>query len=157
MITASLPAQAQQTDPHLLSRLIQEFIVPGGRFYGPDTNYPRDLYRDTDRYRYPRDAYSDDYYRDNDRRYEYDKRRARLEHKYNKAMHRLDREERRALERAHHKCHGDTSHPGYRERLTKIERKFNHKRFKVERNIGKDYRKLSRKYGYDYGRPSSSC
>ena len=157
LVMTNLPVQAQQTDPYLLSRLVQQFIIPGGGLYGPYTNYPQDPYRGPGRYQDPRDPYTNDSYRETDRRYQYDNRRARLEHKYNKAMRRLAREEQRALERAYNKYNGNTSHPGYRERLADIDRKFEHKRFKVERNIGKDYRRLTRRYGYDDGRPTPSC
>jgi hypothetical protein len=39
------------------------------------------------------------------------------------------------------------SNPKYREQMTKIDRKYDYKRYKVERNTAKDYRKLSDRYG----------
>ena len=104
------------------------------------------------------DPYSSPYeepYRYDEGRY-YDRGRsngnrlARLEAKYEKAMRRLDRQEREALDKAYRKYRGDQSHPGYRERLAKIQRKYSHKRDKVERNTAKEYRKITRRYDRRY-------
>ena len=149
----SVSAQAQYAEQpsYLLSRLVQEFVRPGG---DASSLYSTNPYRYNDRYRTPRDFYRDDSYRATHRHYKYERRQAKLEHKYNKAMRRLDRQERNALDHAYRKYHGDTSHTGYRERVAKIDRKFDHKRFKVERNIGKDYRKRVRRHGHGDSRPA---
>ncbi len=59
------------------------------------------------------------------------------------------------MDYAYRKYRGDTSHPGYRERMAKIQRKLDHKRFEVEQNIGKDYSKLVRRSGH--GDSRSGC
>ncbi|MGE0823239.1 MAG: hypothetical protein AB7G75_29450 [Candidatus Binatia bacterium] len=56
--------------------------------------------------------------------------------KYNKAMRRLDRQEREARAKAYRRYDGDRRDPHYRERLAEIDRKYDHKRHKVERNWG---------------------
>ena len=56
--------------------------------------------------------------------------------KYDKAMNRLERQEREARAKAYRRYEGDRRDPGYRERLGKIDRKYDHKRDKVERNWG---------------------
>jgi hypothetical protein len=54
--------------------------------------------------------------------------------KYNKAMNRLERQEREARAKAYRRSEGDRRDPRYRERLAEIDRKYDHKRDKVERN-----------------------
>jgi hypothetical protein len=56
--------------------------------------------------------------------------------KYNKAMDRLARQEQEARAKAYHRYDGNRNDPRYRERLSEIDRKFDHKRGKVERNWG---------------------
>ena len=56
--------------------------------------------------------------------------------KYDKAMNRLARQEREARAKAYRRSEGDRRDPGYRERLSKIDRKYDQKRDKVERNWG---------------------
>ena len=56
--------------------------------------------------------------------------------KYDKAMNRLERQEREARAQAYRRYEGERRDPGYRERLGKIDRKYDHKRDKVERNWG---------------------
>jgi hypothetical protein len=58
--------------------------------------------------------------------------------KYNKAMNRLSRQEREAQEKAARRYEGDRRDPRYRERLSEIDRKYDHKRDKVERNLRND-------------------
>jgi hypothetical protein len=56
--------------------------------------------------------------------------------KYDKAMNRLARQESEARAKAYRRYEGERRAPGYRERLGKIDRKYDHKRDKVERNWG---------------------
>ena len=56
--------------------------------------------------------------------------------KYDKAMNRLEHREREARAKAYNRYEGDRRDPGYRERLGKIDRKYDDKRAKVERNWG---------------------
>lgn len=56
--------------------------------------------------------------------------------KYNKAMSRLDRQEREARAKAYRRYDGNRSDSRYRERLAEIDRKYDHKRGKVDRNWG---------------------
>jgi hypothetical protein len=51
-------------------------------------------------------------------------------------MNRLERQEREARAKAYNRYEGERRDPGYRERLGKIDRKYDHKRDKVERNWG---------------------
>ena len=71
----------------------------------------------------------------------------RVEHKYEKGMRRLDRQEQEAREKAARRFGGNTSDPRYRERLDDIDRKYDHKRDKVENLRNRGYRKLDR--GHD--------
>ncbi|MGE0822218.1 MAG: hypothetical protein AB7G75_33035 [Candidatus Binatia bacterium] len=75
----------------------------------------------------------------------------KVERKYDKAMDRLDRQEREAREKAGRKYGGNTSDPHYRERLDKIDRKYDHKRDKVEHLRNQGYRKLDRKHDDYHG------
>jgi hypothetical protein len=68
---------------------------------------------------------------------EHERAHEKLDRKYDKAMNRLDRQEREAAEKASRKYGGDTSNPGYQDRMQDIDRKYDHKRDKVERNLGK--------------------
>ena len=74
----------------------------------------------------------------------------KLERKYDKAMNRLDRQEREAAEKASRKYGGDTSNPGYQDRMQDIDRKYDHKRDKVERNLGKNHRDVHRDLRHKY-------
>ena len=58
--------------------------------------------------------------------------------KYNKAMTRLERQEREARAKAARRYEGDRRDPRYRERLAEINRRYDHKRDKVERNLRND-------------------
>ena len=58
--------------------------------------------------------------------------------KYNKAMTRLERQEREARAKAARHYEGDRRDPRYRERLAEIDRRYDHKRDKVERNLRND-------------------
>ena len=62
----------------------------------------------------------------------------RKHQKYNKAMHRLSRQEREARAKAARRYEGDRRDPRYRERLAEIDRRYDHKRDKVERNLRHD-------------------
>src|SRR5262245_19792644 len=53
-----------------------------------------------------------------------------LQHKYDKAMNRLARQEREAQEKAMREYSGNTSDPRYRERMAEIDRKYDQKRWK---------------------------
>ena len=55
--------------------------------------------------------------------------------KYNKAMNRLDRQEREAQAKAYRKYDGNSQDVRYRERLSKIDRRYDSKRDKVEHNL----------------------
>jgi hypothetical protein len=74
----------------------------------------------------------------------------KLERKYDKAMNRLDRQEREAAEKAYRKYGGNTSNPGYQDRMQDIDRKYDHKRDKVERNLGKNHRDVHRNLRHKY-------
>jgi hypothetical protein len=58
--------------------------------------------------------------------------------KYNKAMHRLSRQEREARAKAARRYEGDRRDPRYRERLAEIDRRYDHKRYQVRRNLRND-------------------
>jgi len=58
--------------------------------------------------------------------------------KYHKAMNRLSRQEREARAKAARRYEGDRRDPRYRERLSEIDRRYDHKRDKVERNLHND-------------------
>ena len=149
-------ATAQNNSPQdLFTGLVYDLLLPGNT-YGP---YSRPYPDRFDNGRYPNRSreYSDPYSSPYEEPHRYDDRRrgagdrlARLEAKYEKAMRRLDRQEREALDKAYRKYRGDQSHPGYRERLAKIQRKYSHKRDKVERNTAKEYRKITRRYDRRY-------
>ena len=74
----------------------------------------------------------------------HERKHEKLERKYDKAMHRLDRQEREAAEKAYQKYGGDTSNPGYQDRMRDIDRKYDHKRDKVERNLGETHHDVHR-------------
>jgi hypothetical protein len=74
----------------------------------------------------------------------------KLERKYDKAMNRLDRQEREVAEKAYRKYGGNTSNPGYQDRMQDIDRKYDHKRDKVERNLGKKHRDVHRNLRHKY-------
>ena len=77
-------------------------------------------------------------YRDRER-YQRDNsswRYGKNQQKYNKAMRRLDRQEREARAKTYRRYDGDRSDPRYQERVTEIDRRYDHKRHKVERNWG---------------------
>ena len=69
------------------------------------------------------------------------KKHEKLERKYDKAMRRLDRQEREAEEKAYRRYDGNVHDPRYQENQRKIDEKYDHKRGKVERNLGKDHHK----------------
>lgn len=168
-------AVAQSTlSQDLVTQLLYGLLVPGGS-YDPYAGAPYDPYAGArydpyagsryDPYPYdPRGSYSPfpsvgdlfgydrrDYDRRSyDRRYEYGERLDNLEHKYGKAMNRLERQEREAREKAYHNYRrGKMSPDKFRDRMGDISRKYEHKRDKVERNTAKDYRKLNRRFdGY---------
>lgn len=153
--TVSLATAQNTYSQDLFTGLLYDLLVPGNT-YGPSSRpYPDrfDNGRYPDRSRGYSDPYSslyeEPYRRDEGRYYDrgrgYDERLGRLEAKYEKAMHRLDRQEREALDKAYQKYRGDRSHPGFRERVAKIQRKYAHKRDKVERNTAKEYRKTTRR------------
>ena len=58
--------------------------------------------------------------------------------KYHKAMNRLSRQEREAQAKAYRRYEGDRRDPRFRERLGKIDRKYDQKRYQVERNLRND-------------------
>jgi hypothetical protein len=62
-----------------------------------------------------------------------------LEHKYDKAMNRLDRQEREAEQKLSSKYRGNTADPHFQEQTRKIDRKYDYKRGKVERNVAKEH------------------
>ena len=62
-----------------------------------------------------------------------------LEHKYDKAMRRLDRQEREAEENLRRKYGANTNNPEYLEKQQKIDQKYDYKRGKVERNTRKEH------------------
>ena len=95
----------------------------GGGYYDPRSR--REVYRDLKE--------------DHERKHE------KLEHKYDKAMRRLDRQEREAEEKAYRKYGGNTADPRYQETQRKIDQKYDHKRDKVERNTRKEHKE----YHYD--------
>ena len=150
-------ASAQNTYyQDLLTGLMYQFLLPGSG-YGP---YPPGQY--PDRFGnggYPNQGpygpaypayppyndpprYDEGRYYDQGRRY--NDRLSGLEYKYDKAMRRLDRQEREALDKAHRRYRGDQSHPGFQERVAKIQRRYDHKRQKVERNTSREYRRMTR-------------
>ncbi len=67
-----------------------------------------------------------------------------LEHKYDKAMNRLDRQEREAEEKALRKSGGNPNDPRYREADRKIDQKYDYKRGKVERNLNREHQDFHR-------------
>ena len=58
--------------------------------------------------------------------------------KYNKAMTRLERQEREARAKAARRYEGDRRDPRYRERLAEIDRRYDQKRYQVRRNLRND-------------------
>lgn len=63
-----------------------------------------------------------------------------LEHKYDKAMNRLDRQEREVEQKIIRRYDGNTADPRFQEQARRIDEKYDHKRGKVERNIAKEHR-----------------
>lgn len=107
-------------------------------------------YGSSDPYRrggYDRGGYDDPWGRDTYRSHE--ETHDQLEHKYDKAMRRLDRQEREAEEKAYRKHGGDINDPRYQEAQRKIDQKYDHKRDKVERNVSKEHQRKHRSHG-DY-------
>ncbi len=115
----------------------------GGGSYDP-------YYGSSDPYQggYDRGGY-DDPYSGRDQYRSHKETHKKLEHKYDKAMRRLDRQEREAEEKAYRKHGGDTNDPRYQEAQRKIDRKYEHKRDKVERNVSKEHKRKHRSHG-DY-------
>lgn len=72
--------------------------------------------------------------------YDHEREHEKLEHKYDKAMRRLDRQEREAEAKAYRQYGGNTADPRFQERQREIDRKYDHKRDKVERNTRKEHR-----------------
>jgi len=68
----------------------------------------------------------------------------KLEHKYDKAMNRLARQEREAEQKLMRRHDGNTADPRFQERARRIDEKYDHKRGKVERNIAKEHREYHR-------------
>lgn len=144
-------ASAQNTYyQDLITGLVYELLLPGST-YGPYARpYPDRFgsgrYPDYGAYGPPYPPYNEPPRYDEGRYYDqerrYNDRLSKLEYKYDKAMRRLDRQEREAVDKAYRKYRGDQSHPGFRKRLAKIQRKYDHKRAKVERNTAKEYRKI---------------
>ena len=58
------------------------------------------------------------------------------ERKYNKAMTRLERQEREAQAKAYRRYEGNRGDSHYQQRLAEIDRRYDHKRNKVEQNWG---------------------
>jgi len=56
--------------------------------------------------------------------------------KYNKAMTRLERQEREARTKAYRRYEGNRRGSHYQQRLAEIDRRYDHKRNKVEQNWG---------------------
>lgn len=81
---------------------------------------------------------------------EYQRRVADIRHEYEKAMQRLDRQERES--RAWVYRHYGPSHPRFHDRMAKVDRKFAHKREKVERRAERQYQELAKRYGTAYAR-----
>lgn len=65
---------------------------------------------------------------------------AHLDYKYDKAMNRLDRQEREAEAKLYRKYGGNTADPRFQEQANKIDRKYDYKRGQVDRNIAKEHR-----------------
>lgn len=99
----------------------------GGTYYDPRSR--REVYRDL------KEAHEE--------------KHEQLEHTYDKAMRRLDRQEREAEEKLNRKYGGNASDPRYQELQRKIDQKYDHKRDKVERNTQKEHRGYHRdRYGW---------
>ena len=112
---------------------------------GPACRYDRNGRYTGDGYRSPR--YESGRY-DQGERHEYRRRIANIRNEYEKAMQRLDRQERESRDWVYR--HYDSSHPHFHARMAKIDRKFAHKRDRVERRAERKYRELGQRYGYDY-------
>jgi hypothetical protein len=82
---------------------------------GPYGSSPSDYYRGGYGYRYP----------------------SRRNYDYTKAMTRLNRQEAEAQAKAYRRSYGNPAR--YNERMAKIERKYDYKRYKVERNTRRGY------------------
>ena len=65
---------------------------------------------------------------------------AYLEHKYDKAMNRLNRQEQQADARLYRRYGGNTADPRFQEQAGRIDRRYDYKRGKVERNLAQEHR-----------------
>lgn len=121
--------------------------VPYGGPYGGTPSYDPYGFGRSGYYEPPGGSYGPypDYHQGRDGRYQSQEHLGRLSEKYNKAMRRLDRQESEARAKAYRKSQEDPSRN--RERMAKIERKYQQKRYQVERNTAKEYRHLSDRYG----------
>lgn len=63
-----------------------------------------------------------------------------LEHKYDKAMNRLDRQEREAEAKLARRYGGNPVAPRFQEQQQRIDQRYAYKRGKVERNLAKEHR-----------------
>jgi len=65
---------------------------------------------------------------------------AYLEHKYDKAMNRLNRQEQEAEAKLARRYGGNAADPRFQEQAGRIDRKYDYKRGKDERNLAKEHR-----------------
>lgn len=83
-------------------------------------------------------------------RREHAEQHERLDYKYDKAMNRLDRQEREAEAELYRKYDGNIFDPRYQAQQRKIDQKYDHKRTKVERNLSKEHREVHQDLGDAY-------
>ena len=126
---------------HSKKILVATAALVGGLWLSPPV-----FARDGDFYRH---SYRHSYRSDYGQNWQHGKR-SELRYKHNKAMNRLDRQEREAQAKAYRHYDGNRSDPRYRQRLAEIDRKYDQKRYQVDRNTRKDYRDLSRDYRRDH-------
>jgi hypothetical protein len=73
-----------------------------------------------------------------------------LEHKYDKAMNRLNRQEREAEEKALRKSGGNPNDPRFQDTHRKIDQKYDAKREQVEHNLHKDHREFHKDLNHEH-------
>ncbi|HEV8714590.1 MAG TPA: hypothetical protein VGX03_17395 [Candidatus Binatia bacterium] len=109
---------------------------PASSYYGGDPSY----YGGYTPY-YGDSYYYNPFYSAPSRSRSHGEEHAHLEHKYDKAMNRLARQEREAEAKLYRKYDGDTADRRFQEQASRIDRKYDYKRGKVERNVAKEHRK----------------